>query len=140
MSTGKKLSKGKGISGIGRFRKTRIDTIQNYYGCCISDNQGDVEIISSGVRSILGHVSSKADKLKHEDCPKGSTLWCSYHGDIANGTPERWLIKNYLARAIVKNKEQVFEKFGDKEFLTAVEKCYTINVNESFHVVRSMCP
>ena len=49
-------------------------------------------------------------------------------------------INTSLAHAIVKNVERVFEKFGDKEFLTAVEKCYRINVNQSFHVVRSMCP
>lgn len=49
--------------------------------------------------------------------------------------------KNYLSPALVKKVEQFFENFGNKEFLTAVEKCYKTNVNESFHhVVWSLCP
>ena len=97
--------------------------------------------MSSGVRVILGHVLSTAGKPKHEDCPKGSTSQSSYQRDIANRIQEHWLIKNSLTPAIVEKVEPVFETFGDKQFLAAVEKCYTTNANESFHhVVWSMCP
>ena len=141
MSIGKKLSVGKGISGIGRLAKTWFDIIQNYYGPCISNNQGDAEKMSSGVRAILGHVSSAADQPNHEDCLKDSNLWCRYQRYIANGTQYHWLMKNPPCPTIVEKVEPIFEKYGDKQFLTAVEKCYTTNANESFHyVVWSMCP
>ena len=83
----------------------------------------------SGVRVILGHVLSTAGKPKHEDCPKGSTSQSSYQRDIANRIQEHWLIKNSLTPAIVEKVEPVFETFGDKQFLAAVEKCYTTNAN-----------
>ena len=39
-------------------------------------------------KPLVKGLSSTADKPKHEDCPEGSTSWCSYQRDIASGTQE----------------------------------------------------
>ena len=93
------------------------------------------------MKAILGHISSSEEVPHHEYCPDGSSSWCSYQRDIANGTSFHKAIKNPLAPAIVEKINPLFQKFGDKQFLSAVEKCYTTNANESFHhVLWNICP
>lgn len=84
----------------------------------------------SGLRAILEHVLSTADNHpKQEDCPKVSTSCCSYQRDLGNVTQKDRLIQNPIASATVEKVQLLVKKFGDKYFLTAVEKCYTTNVN-----------
>ena len=97
---------------------------------CILDNHGDVEKMFSGLRAILEHVLSTADNHpKQEDCPKVSTSCCSYQRDLGNVTQKDRLIQNPIASATVEKVQLLVKKIGDKYFLTAVEKCYTTNVN-----------
>ena len=96
--------------------------------------------MSSGVRAFSGHAFSTTDNTKHEHYSKVSFSWCSYQKNLANETQEQRLITNPIVPAIVEKAQPVFEKFGDKQFLSSVEKCYTTNANEAFHhVLWSMC-
>ena len=50
-------------------------------------------------------------------------------------TQEHRLIKIPIAPAIAEKVQLVLKKFGDKQFLSAVKNCYTINTNRKFHHV-----
>lgn len=135
------MSDGLGISGHGRLTLARVDTIQNFYGRALRDNANDAKAMSKATMAILKHYSSTVDDPKHEDCPKGSSSWCSYQRDKASGSNLHVPIKDPLPDAVVEVIQPLFDRLGDEAFLVGCEKCYTQNANESLHhVIWSMAP
>ena len=118
--TGKKLSNGKGLGGKGRLTTAKIDTLQNFYGLAIRNNEGNSEAMSKAKMAILDHY--KEDTL-HNHCPSGKGSWCSFHKPIKNPLPD----------TVVKVIKPLFDRLGKKEFLVSVENCGTQNANEPFH-------
>lgn len=131
--TGRKLSDGKGLGGVGRLTIKRIDTFQNFYGKVIRENKGDAKAMSKATHAILKHYSSTPEEPRHDDCPKGSSSWCTYQKDMANGTNLHKPIKNPLCPAIVEVVQPIFDRLGNEAFLSGCENCMTQNVNESLH-------
>lgn len=113
----------------------RIDTIQNFYGRAIRDNQGNAKEMAKSTQAILKHYSSTLEKPQHDNCPVGSSSWCSYQRDIANGTNLHKPIKNPFNDAIVEVMQPLFDRLGDETFLVGSEDCYTQNRNECLHHV-----
>lgn len=135
---GKKLSDGKGLSGRGRLRITRIDAIQNYYGRTIRNNKIDPEPMSTQTLAILDHYSSTREKPMHSKCPVGEKSWCSYKRDQANGTNTHKPIKSPFSAAIV---DSFYEKLADVNFLEKCRECRNQNANESFNsLIWSLSP
>jgi hypothetical protein len=55
---GRKLSDGKGLSDKGRLADGKIDVLQDYYGCQISENLDDVNEMANAIQTSLLHVAS----------------------------------------------------------------------------------
>lgn len=123
------------MSGAGRLTLARIDTIQNFYGRAIRDNQGNAKEMAKSTQAILKHYSSTLEKPQRDNCPVGSSSWCSYQRDIANGTNLHKPIKNPFNDAIVEVMQPLFDRLGDETFLVGSENCYTQNRNECLHHV-----
>ncbi|KAK3703836.1 hypothetical protein QZH41_012449, partial [Actinostola sp. cb2023] len=138
---GKKLADGKGLSGAGRLTLARVDTFQNFYGRAIRYNKHDAKAMSKATMAILKHYSSSLDNLQHDDCPEGSSSWCSFQRDLANGTNLHKPIKDPLSKAVVEVMQPLFDRLGDESFLVGCENCYTQNANEYLHhVIWGMAP
>ena len=139
--SGKKLSDGKGLSGKGRLTCKRIDAMQNFYGRAIRDNEGDAKAMAQATRAILKHYSSTPENPQHDDCPKGSSSWCSYQRDISSRQRTHKPIKNPLPPAVVEVIQPLFNRLSDERLLAGCEKCYTQNPNECLHhVIWGMAP
>lgn len=91
--------------------------------------------MARSTRAILKHYSSTVEEPKHNDCPAGTSSWCSFQRDIANGTNLHKPIKNPLSDAVVEVIQPLFDRLGDETFLTGCEGCYTQNRNECLHHV-----
>ncbi|KAK3749152.1 hypothetical protein QZH41_009828, partial [Actinostola sp. cb2023] len=138
---GKKLSDGKVLSGSGHLTLARVDLIQGFYGQAIRHNKHDAKAMAKAVRAILKHYSSSQGNLMHEDCPPGSSSWCSYQRDLDAGTDLHREIHNLLPPTVVEVIQPLFDRLGDEAFLVGCEKCYTQNNNESLHhVIWGMAP
>lgn len=81
-SKGRKLEDGKGIGGMGRLTKKKIDTLQNYFGFSIRQNAGNLTQMQADVKAVLYHVASTDSCPRHEFCPEN--LWCKYKLDPNN--------------------------------------------------------
>ena len=115
--------------------------MQNFYGRAIRDNKGDAKAMARATRAILKHYISTLEVPQHEDCPDGSSSWCSYQRDRANGTRLHKPIKDPLCPAIVSVVQPIFERLGNENFLAGCENCVTQNANESLHhVIWSLAP
>ena len=55
---GQKLSDGKGIGGMGRLTKKKMDSFQVYYGKAIKENKGNAKEAQKAVKAILQHSVS----------------------------------------------------------------------------------
>lgn len=91
--------------------------------------------MAKSTQAILKHYSSTLEKPQHDNCPVGSSSWCSYQRDIANGTNLHKPIKNPFNDAIVEVMQPLFDRLGDETFLVGSEDCYTQNRNECLHHV-----
>ena len=139
LNLGQKLSDGKTLGGKdGGLTLLKCDTLQNFYGKAIRENKNNVDGIVNAVWAILKHYSENAD---HSLCPSGKNSWCSYQKDIANGTSLHLPIKNALRPAVVEVITPLFQRLADRNFIAAVQECYTQNPCESFnHLLWSLAP
>ena len=101
--TGKKLSNGKGLGGKGRLTTAKIDTLQNFYGLAIRNNEGN----SEAKMAILDHY--KEDTL-HNHRPPGKGSWCSFQRNVATGSSFHKPIKNPLPDTMVKVIKPLFDR------------------------------
>ncbi|KAK3751422.1 hypothetical protein QZH41_018769 [Actinostola sp. cb2023] len=129
------------LSGSGRLTLGGVNLIQGFYGQAIHHNKHDTKAMAKAVRTILKHYSSSEGNRMHEDCPPGSSSWCSYQRDLDAGTDLHREIHNPLPPTVVEVIQPLFERWGDEAFLVGCEKCYTQNNNESLHhVIWGMAP
>ena len=129
----KKVADGEGLSGIGRLTIAWIDSIQSFYGLCIRQNKGGSKAMAKATKAIMYHYASSKENPQHTFCPVGKDLWCSYQSDLAYNTKLHQPIKNPLTPAIVEVIKPVFDRLGDKNFLSGCERYATQNPNESLH-------
>ena len=97
--------------------------------------------MAQATRAILKHYSSTPENPQHDDCPKGSSSWCSYQRDISSRQRTHKPIKNPLPPAVVEVIQPLFNRLSDERLLAGCEKCYTQNPNECLHhVIWGMAP
>ena len=122
---GKKLSEGKGLCGIGRLTKGKIDTLQNYFGLAIRQNVGDIIAMQNNLMASLYHVSSTDNNPNHHMCPNGDKSWCGY-----NRNKETFQHVHELPEAIVELVEPIYDELTSADLLKKYLHGMTQNNNE----------
>ena len=78
---GIKLDDGKKFGGIGRLNEKTINTLQNYYGLAIRQND-ELYAMKKSVAAIIHHCSyAKTMDERHMFCPRTHDSWCKYQSD-----------------------------------------------------------
>lgn len=123
----------KGLGGRGRLTDATVDRLQNFFGVAIRQNAGDLNGMKAATLASLFHVaSSKNVNLHYPHCPTGSSSWCRYNADKANGT-NLYKPGPGLPMDVILKVRPIFEDLSKESEL---EKCLhgkTQNSNESFN-------
>lgn len=123
---GIKLDDGKGLEGVGRLTDKKIDTLQNYYGFAIRQNQGNLENMVRDVMAVLPHVGSSEVNPNHDGCPIDS--WCKYKVN-----PGKYTHKNGLPQAVMDFIQPVFNDLAKEDLLRKCLHGKTQNNNEALN-------
>ena len=88
--------------------------------------------MQTNIMAALCHVSSSSTNEWHDNCPKGSSSWCGFKRDCANGTK---LYKPGVGihPQTYKHVKPVFVDLCSKELLERCLDCQTQNANESLN-------
>ena len=122
---GQKLKDNKGISGAGRLTEQRIDTLQNYFGCAIRQNCGDLLTMQQSVLASLYHVASTDANPNHHMCPVTDNAWCTY-----SVAPENFKHKHGLPETTVQLIEPIYDELSSASLLSKCLHGKTQNNNE----------
>ena len=138
---GKKLDDGKGLMGKGRLTDNCINTLQNYFGLAIRQNNSDIYLMKKSIGAVLYHCSDILDEnVRHQFCPKSGSGWCKWQNDQVNNT-KTYRSKINLPIVIKRLIEPIFRDLSSDSLL---EKCLhgqTQNSNEAFNgVLWTKCP
>ena len=122
----------KGLGGRSRLTDKTIDRLQNFYGIAVRSNKGNLKGMQTNIMAALCHVSSSSTNEWHDNCPKGSSSWCGFKRDCANGTK---LYKPGVGihPQTYKHVKPVFVDLCSKELLERCLDCQTQNANESLN-------
>ena len=99
------------LSGRGKLTDKVVDSMQNYFGLAIRQNQGDLYGMKKAIGAILWHCTNlKDDQYRHRFCPTGDDSWCKFKKEEQNGSKAYtksinlrvWIFK--LLKPILKTK------------------------------------
>ena len=137
----KVLSDGKKLSGQGRLTDKCINTLQNFYGLAIRQNQGNLANMKRAIGAILYHCSNIPDKeIRHQFCPKTKDSWCKWQLDKLNNTSHHKDRIN-LSLAIKHLLEPIFRDLSSDSLLSKCLHGKTQNPNEAFNAcIWQRCP
>ena len=115
----KVLSDGKKLSGQGRLTDKCINTLQNFYGLAIRQNQGNLANMKRAIGAILYHCSNIPDKeIRHQFCPKTKDSWCKWQLDKLNNTSHhKDRINKGKHRTPMKRSMHVFGKGAQRKYM-----------------------
>lgn len=141
---GQVLDDGQGVGGKGRLTDAVIDSLQNYYGAAIRNNQGSLKTMTDAVWAIFYHtiLGGKKESLdeQHKYCPRSSTSWCRYQKDKINGTSE-YNQDRYLPNIFRAELKPIFDRLSCSTLLERCLKGFTQNQNESINnILWAKCP
>ncbi|XP_065650410.1 uncharacterized protein LOC136078561 [Hydra vulgaris] len=78
----KKLSNGKGVSGLGRLSEKAINTLQNYFGRAVRQNIGNIYLMKKFIWATLFHNTNFFDEnVRHQFFPRNKDSWCLWQAD-----------------------------------------------------------
>lgn len=139
---GKRLPDGKTIGGVGRLNEKTINTLQNYYGVAIRNNN-ELYAMKKSVAAILHHCSDNSSlDERHKYCPRASDSWCRYQSDKITGKTT-YKTKINIPKAVYDVLKPIFshEDLGSDELLKQCLHGRTQNPNESINnVIWARCP
>ena len=132
---------GSRLSGKGKLTKTRIDSMQNYFGQAIRSHSHDLEGMQAAVKAILYHSVENEDREEqHQYCPKGTESWCRFQRDKVNNT-DTYSSSNCLPARFLPKLKPTFDDLSSTDLLSRCLDGYTQNANESLHsMIWSRCP
>ena len=134
-----KLCDGKTLGGRGRLTAERIEKLQIYYGLAIRRNKGSVSRMKKEIWAGLEHTASTDEKPQHGNCPDHEGTWCKFKAAQRNG--EKYIHKNSLPEAVVKEIKPIYERLTKQELLEGCLGGYTQNNCESLnHLIWARCP
>ncbi|XP_074661498.1 uncharacterized protein LOC141914130 [Tubulanus polymorphus] len=132
---GKKLADGKGIGGLGRLTKMKIDVLQNYFGLAIRQNTGNLIDMQNNLMASLYHVASTDENPNHHKCPSGDDTWCKFNKD------PNFKHKHGLPGAILDIIEPIYDDLTDASLLAKCLHGMTQNNNECLNkLIWDRCP
>lgn len=128
---GVKLSDGKNIGGAGRLNEKAINTLQNYYGIAIRQND-ELYAMKKNIAAALHHLSEAPTlEERHKWCPRTEDSWCKYQVDKIVGS-STYKTKLTFPKAIYNLLAPIFghDDLGSDDILSRCLHGRTQNVNE----------
>ena len=119
-----------------------ITKMQNYYGCAIKDNYGDMKVMKQQIFAILFHLSSSDSTPRHMHCPPGEKSWCVWKkAEIKKETPGPHKDHETVPNEIGKKMVPIFQRLTEDHLLQRCRRNRTQNPNESLHnLIWQYCP
>ena len=75
------------LSGRGKLTDKVIDSLQNFYGIAIRENQGQLYKMKKAVGAILCHCTNfEGNEKRHQFCPRDTKSWCKFQKDKVVGS------------------------------------------------------
>eukprot|EP00112_Aurelia_sp_Birch-Aquarium-sp1_P002653 Seg1297.4 transcript_id=Seg1297.4/GoldUCD/mRNA.D3Y31 product="hypothetical protein" protein_id=Seg1297.4/GoldUCD/D3Y31 len=123
------------LSGRGKLTDKVINSLQNFYGIAIRENQGNLYQMKKAVGAILYHCTNyDDDEKRHQYCPRDAKSWCKFQKDKVTGTNTRKESIN-LPMWIHELIKPIFRDLSSDELLSRCLHGKTQNANESLNNV-----
>ena len=136
---GLKLADGKGVGGRNRLTDAVCDSMQNFYGEAIRNNQGDLKGMVNDIWAIPHHMVVDPNtplNEQHRFCPKHENTWCKYWSKN-----KEYDQTNRLPEVFMEELKPIFTRLSDEKLLKRCLKGLTQNQNESANgQLWSRCP
>ena len=119
--------------GEGRLNDKTINTLQNYYGMAIRQNNE----MKKSVAAVVHHCSeAKSMDERHQFCPRKNDSWCKYQADKITGG-NIYKVKFSIPECISEILKPIFghEHLGSEVILKRCLHGGPQNVNESINNV-----
>lgn len=123
----------KRVSGLKDLTEAVMDILQNYFGIALRSNVTTVEEMSEALLGSFFHVASGKRNL-HTYCQKGSTSWCQFQRDVANGT-NLHKAGSGLNDNTISHVKPIYQSLIKPEELKKLLHGKTQNQNESFNAM-----
>ena len=129
------------LSGRGRLTDKVINSLQNFYGQAIRENQGNLYAMKKAVGAILWHCTDFGDDEKgHQYCPRSPSSWCKYQKDKVLDT-KKYKKSINLPIWIHKILRPIFEDLSKDELLSRCLHGKIQNSNEALNsLIWKKCP
>ena len=129
------------LSGRGKLTDKVINSLQNFYGIAIRENQGNLYQMKKAVGAILYHYTNlDDDEKRHQYCPRDAKSWCKFQKDKVAGTSTSKESIN-LPLWIHELIKPIFRDLSSEDLLSRCLHGKTQNANEALNnVIWRKCP
>ena len=129
------------LSGRGRLTDKIINSLQNYFGLAIRQNQGELYAMKKAIGAILWHSTEFEDpEYRHRFCPWGNDSWCKWQKSKSL-VGCKFKEKQGMPLWIHEILKPVFQNLSEEELLSKCLHGQTQNCNEALNnIIWTECP
>ena len=129
------------LSGRGKLTDKIINSMQNYYGLAIRQNQGELYKMKKAIGAVLWHCTEfEEEPVRHRFCPTDANTWCKWQHDRINGG-NKYRRKPGIPKWIHDIIRPIFQDLSSDELLSKCLHGRTQNSNEAInHMIWQKCP
>ena len=129
------------LSGRGKLTDKMINSLQNYYGLAIRQNQGQLYAMKKAIGAILWHSTEfESSDYRHRFCPQGKDSWCKWQRSksiVGYKFKEKQGIPLWIHDLL----KPIFQDLSKDELLTKCLHGQTQNCNEALNnMIWTKCP
>ena len=129
------------LSGRGKLTDKVINSLQNYFGLAIRQNQGNFYPMKKAIGAVLWHSTDFGDdSYRHRFCPSGTTSWWKWKRDQAEGS-KRYKGTVNIPIWIHELLKPIFTDLSSDDLLQRCLHGKTQNANEALNnIIWTKCP
>ena len=129
------------LTGRGKLTDKVINSMQNYYGLAIRNNQGELYKMNKAIGAVLWHCTEFVDEtVRHRFCPTDANTWCKWQFDRINGG-NKYRKKVGIPKWIHDIICPIFQDLSSDKLLSKCMHGRTHTLNETIHhVLWQKCP